>query len=40
MSGFGVLPENLIRGRALATFYPVNDLGFLPHPEYAVDRKQ
>ena len=39
-SRFGVLPENLIRGRALATFYPVNELGFLPHPEYAVDGKQ
>jgi signal peptidase I len=39
-SRFGVLPENLIRGRALATFYPVGELGFLPHPEYAVDSKQ
>ncbi|MCA1667754.1 MAG: signal peptidase I, partial [Thermomicrobia bacterium] len=33
-SRFGVLPEDLIRGRAVAAFYPLNDLGFLPHPEY------
>ncbi|MHB8645041.1 MAG: signal peptidase I [Thermomicrobiales bacterium] len=39
-SRFGVLPENLIRGRAFATFYPVNELGFLPHPAYAIDSKQ
>ncbi len=37
-SRFGVLPEDLIRGRAFATFYPLNELGFLPHPAYgAVD---
>ncbi len=37
-SRFGVLPEDLIRGRAFATFYPVNEVGFLPHPAYgAVD---
>ncbi len=37
-SRFGVLPENLIRGRAVATFYPVNEVGFLPHSAYnAVD---
>lgn len=35
-SRFGVLPENLICGRAVATFYPVNEIGFLPHPQYAV----
>jgi len=39
-SRFGVLPESLIRGRAFATFYPVNEVGFLPHPEYAADRTQ
>ena len=33
-SRFGVLPEDLIRGRAFATFYPLNELGFLPHPAY------
>lgn len=37
-SRFGVLPEDLIQGRAVATFYPVNEVGFLPHPSYgAVD---
>ncbi|MDQ2787911.1 MAG: signal peptidase I [Chloroflexota bacterium] len=37
-SRFGVLPENLIQGRAVATFYPVNEIGFLLHPAYgAVD---
>ncbi len=37
-SRFGVLPEDLIRGRAVVTFYPVNEIGFLPHPAYgAVD---
>lgn len=35
-SRFGVLPEDLIRGRALATFYPPGEIGFLPHPEYPV----
>jgi signal peptidase I len=35
-SRFGVLPESLIRGRAIATFYPVNEVGFLPHPAYGV----
>jgi len=39
-SRFGVLPENLIRGRAVATFYPVNEISFLPHPQYAVDSTQ
>jgi signal peptidase I len=34
-SRFGVLPEDLIRGRALATFYPLDEIGFLPHPGYA-----
>lgn len=33
-SRFGVLPESLIRGRAVATFYPVTGIGFLPQPEY------
>lgn len=33
-SRFGVLPEDLIRGRAFATFYPVNEVGFIPHPAY------
>ncbi len=33
-SRFGVLPEDLIRGRAFATFYPVDEIGFLPHPAY------
>lgn len=35
-SRFGVLDEGLIRGRAWATFYPFQEIGFLPHPEYAV----
>jgi signal peptidase I len=39
-SRFGVLPEDLIRGRAFATFYPVNEVGFLPHPQYTVDSRQ
>jgi signal peptidase I len=39
-SRFGVLPEDLIRGRAIATFYPVNEIGFLPHPQYAVAGRQ
>lgn len=39
-SRFGVLDERLIRGRAWATFYPLNELGFLPHPRYAGDSKQ
>jgi signal peptidase I len=39
-SRFGVLPENLIRGRAVATFYPLNEIGFLPHPAYAVASSQ
>lgn len=33
-SRFGVLPEDLIRGRAFATFYPTNEIGFIPHPAY------
>jgi len=39
-SRFGVLPENLIRGRAFATFYPIDEIGFLPHPAYAVAGRQ
>ena len=39
-SRFGVLPEDLIRGRAFATFYPVNEIGFVLHPAYAIDSKQ
>jgi signal peptidase I len=39
-SRFGVLPENLIRGRAVATFYPLSGIGFLPHPQYAVASSQ
>lgn len=39
-SRFGVLPEDLIQGRAVATFYPVNETGFLPHPQYAVGGRQ
>jgi len=39
-SRFGVLPEDLIQGRAVATFYPVNEVGFLPHPQYAVGGRQ
>lgn len=39
-SRFGVLPEDLIRGRALATFYPLNELGFLRRPEYAAGNRQ
>ncbi len=35
-SRFGLLPEDLIRGRAVATFYPINEIGFLPHPGYAI----
>lgn len=39
-SRFGVLPEDLIRGRAFATFYPVNGIGFLPQPTYGVDSRK
>jgi signal peptidase I len=39
-SRFGVLPVNLIRGRAIATFYPVNEIGFLPHPGYATGGRE
>ncbi len=39
-SRFGVLDESLIRGRAFATFYPFNELGFVTHPEYATGGRQ
>lgn len=39
-SRFGVLPENLIRGRAFATFSPIDEIGFLPHPAYVAAGRQ
>jgi signal peptidase I len=39
-SRFGVLDESLIRGRAVATFYPFDEIGFVQHPAYTVGGRQ